>query len=98
MRLASHSQHNTPYWRIWGASPLFFSCAQLGAQLNTAGNQFYGLAVGGALMISAMSVGSISGAALNFAVWFGAIVAAWIDDDGVQSKHAWIYVIAPALG
>ncbi len=49
-------------------------------------------------MISAICIGAITGSALNFAVWFGAIVSAWIDDDRIQTEYAWIYIIAPALG
>ncbi len=78
--------------------PIVRSTQHNATQPNTAGNQFYGLAIGGALMISSMSLGPITGSALNFAVWFGAIVSAWIDDDRIQCEYAWVYIIGPAFG
>ena len=59
----------------------------------TAGNSFYGLAIGFTVMAGAFSVGSISGAAFNPAVALGICamgLSAW--------SNLWIYLVANLAG
>jgi aquaporin Z len=58
----------------------------------TAGNSFYGLAIGMTVMAGAFSVGDISGAAFNPAVAIGAAVIGLI-----SWANLWIYLIANLL-
>jgi aquaporin Z len=59
---------------------------------DTAGNSFYGLAIGFTVFAGAMSVGGISGGAFNPAVGIGHDVWAqnWSD--------IWIYIVGPLVG
>jgi aquaporin Z len=60
---------------------------------GTAGNSFYGLAIGMTVMAGAFSVGNISGGAFNPAVAVGITmmgVAAW--------SNIWVYLVANFLG
>lgn len=60
---------------------------------GTEGNSFYGLAIGGTVLVGAITVGWVSGAAFNPAIALGASITgvlAW--------SHYWIYIVAPLLG
>jgi len=60
---------------------------------GTAGNSFYGLAIGMTVMTGAFAVGSISGGAFNPAVAIGVTamgLLAW--------SNLWIYLVANLLG
>ncbi len=60
---------------------------------GTAGNSFYGLAIGMTLMTGAFAVGNISGGAFNPAVALGISVmglSAWV--------NIWIFLVADLLG
>lgn len=60
---------------------------------GTEGNSFYGLAIGGTVVVGAFVVGNVSGAAFNPAIALGASITgvlAW--------SHYWIYVVAALLG
>ena len=60
---------------------------------DTAGNSFYGLAIGFTVLVGAFSVGNISGAAFNPAVAVGISVM------GLSSwPNVWIYLIADFIG
>jgi aquaporin Z len=60
---------------------------------DTAGNSFYGLAIGFTVLVGAFSVGSISGGAFNPAVAVG------ISALGLSSwANIWIYVVADFAG
>ena len=60
---------------------------------STAGNSYYGLAIGFTVMSGAFAVGSISGAAFNPAVAIG------ISFMGLSSwANIWIYLVATLLG
>jgi aquaporin Z len=60
---------------------------------DTAGNSFYGLAIGFTVAAGAFAVGSVSGGAFNPAVALGATVM------GVFSwSHIWIYFLANFAG
>ncbi|CAD5142192.1 MULTISPECIES: MIP/aquaporin family protein [unclassified Microbacterium] len=60
---------------------------------DTAGNSFYGLAIGATVFVGAATVGSISGGGFNPAVALGLSVSghfAW--------SSLWLYIVAPAAG
>jgi aquaporin Z len=62
----------------------------------TAGNSYYGLAIGFTVMAAAYAVGAISGGAFNPAVGLGpAVVHA---AGGNPIGHAWLYLVGPLLG
>lgn len=56
---------------------------------GTAGNSFYGLAIGGTVMVGAFSVGSISGAVFNPAVAIGVATMGLVGWGGL-----WVYLVA----
>lgn len=60
---------------------------------GTAGNSFYGLAIGFAVVIGAISVGWISGGAFNPAIALGASVLG-----AFKWANLWIYLVADFLG
>lgn len=64
---------------------------------NTAGNSYYGFAIGGTVLACAAAAGGISGGAFNPAVGVGPAVAVFIHGGGFPS-HAWIYLVGPCLG
>src|ERR1700677_753346 len=60
---------------------------------DTAGNSFYGLAIGFTVVVGAFAVGGISGGAFNPAVATGASIL------GILSwSHPWFYLLAALLG
>lgn len=63
----------------------------------TAGNSYYGLAIGFTLMVGAFAVGGVSGGALNPAVGTGPILVDTLMGDGSMS-NLWIYLVGPVLG
>ncbi|MGH7763485.1 MAG: MIP/aquaporin family protein [Candidatus Dormibacteraceae bacterium] len=63
----------------------------------TAGNSFYGLAIGFTVAVGAFAVGPISGAAFNPAVGIGATAVAAVAGHGDWS-HLWLYVVGPLVG
>jgi aquaporin Z len=67
------------------------------ATRETAGNSYYGLAIGFTVAAGAFAVGPVSGAALNPAVAFGATLVASVSGRGGWSD-LWIYVVAPLAG
>jgi aquaporin Z len=67
------------------------------ASKETAGNSFYGLAIGMTVAAGAFAVGPISGAAFNPAVGFGATVVAAFAGHGNWSD-LWLYVVGPLAG
>lgn len=60
---------------------------------GTAGNSFYGLAIGMTVMTGAFAVGGISGGAFNPAVAIGAVVMGLFD-----SSNLWIHLVADFAG
>jgi aquaporin Z len=60
---------------------------------GTAGNSFYGLAIGFTVIVGAISVGWISGGAFNPAIALGATVFG-----AFKWSHIWIYLVADFLG
>ncbi|MGH7850942.1 MAG: aquaporin, partial [Thermodesulfobacteriota bacterium] len=60
---------------------------------NTAGNSFYGLAIGFTVVIAAYSAGAISGGAFNPAIALGITVM------GISAvTNIWIFLVANFLG
>src|ERR1700682_3934769 len=60
---------------------------------GTEGNSFYGLAIGFLVLVGAISVGWVSGAAFNPAIALGASVLG-----AFNWSHTWIYLLADFLG
>ena len=91
------------YWYTAVAAELVFTAALVLVVLNvaatkeTAGNSYYGLAIGFTVAAGAFSVGPISGAAFNPAVAFGATAGAALFEHGSWSD-LWIYLAGPLLG
>ena len=76
---------------------LVFVVLETATNKATAGNSFYGLAIGGTVMVGAWSMGAISGGAFNPAV---GIAPAFVE---IVTGHpfagaVWIYLVAPLLG
>jgi aquaporin Z len=67
------------------------------ATKQTAGNSFYGLAIGFTVAAGAFVVGPISGAAFNPAVGLSATLAGAVFASGSWSD-AWLYVVGPLVG
>ena len=64
---------------------------------KTAGNSFYGLAIGFTVMVGAFAAGGISGGAFNPAVGLGPNISQALLGAG-SIGHTWLYVVGPALG
>jgi aquaporin Z len=63
----------------------------------TAGNSFYGLAIGFTVVVGAFAGGPISGGAFNPAVGLGpAIIHGLIGSGSIG--HVWLYIIGPGVG
>ncbi|HKV87067.1 MAG TPA: aquaporin [Candidatus Dormibacteraeota bacterium] len=85
------------------AAEVVFTAALVTVVLNvaatreTAGNSFYGLAIGFTVAAGAFAVGPISGAAFNPAVALGATVVAAIANHS-SLGYLWLYVVGPLAG
>ncbi len=64
---------------------------------GTAGNSFYGLAIGFTVMVGAFAGGPISGGAFNPAVGIGPILFAAIAGGG-SLANLWYYIVGPCVG
>lgn len=64
---------------------------------NTAGNSYYGFAIGGTVLACAAGAGGISGGAFNPAVGVGPAIASLLTGSGFPG-HTWIYIVGPFLG
>jgi aquaporin Z len=105
--LSGHSPGIHPgagvYWYSALAAEVAFTAALVLVVLNvaatreTAGNSYYGLAIGFTVATGAFTVGPISGAAFNPAVAFGATLGAALFAHGGWSD-LWIYIAGPLLG
>lgn len=62
----------------------------------TAGNSYYGLAIGFTVVVGAFAVGAISGGAFNPAVGLGPAIVHGIA--GGPVGHVWLYLVGPLLG
>jgi aquaporin Z len=91
------------YWYSALAAEIVFTTALVVVVLNvaatreTAGNSYYGLAIGFTVGAGAFAVGPISGAAFNPAVGFSATLGAALFAHGGWSD-LWIYIVGPLTG
>lgn len=91
------------YWYSALAAEVVFTVALVLVVLNvaatkqTAGNSYYGLAIGAIVAAGAFVVGPISGAAFNPAVGVGATVASGLFAHGGWSD-LWLYLAGPLGG
>ena len=91
------------YWYTAVAAELVFTAALVLVVLNvaatkeTAGNSYYGLAIGFTVAVGAFTVGPISGAAFNPAVGIGATIVSAFSSQGTWTD-LWIYLAGPLLG
>lgn len=89
------------YWAL--VAEVLFSAALVLVVLNvaatkeTAGNSYYGIAIGFTVAAGAFVVGPISGAAFNPAVGFAATLGAALFGHGTWSD-LWIYLVGPLGG
>jgi aquaporin Z len=72
---------------------LVYTVLNVATARGTEGNSFYGLAIGGIVLVGAFAVGGISGAAFNPAIALGASVTGLF-----KWSHYWIYVLADLVG
>ena len=68
------------------------------ANEETAGNSYFGLAIGFVVMSGAFAAGDISGGAFNPAVGIGPAITAAITGDAGHLAGSWIYLVGPGLG
>jgi aquaporin Z len=91
------------YWQSALAAEIVFTTALVLVVLNvaaikeTAGNSYYGLAIGFTVAGGIFAVGPISGAAFNPAVGFSATLAGVLFSNGTWSD-LWIYLVGPFAG
>lgn len=64
---------------------------------RSAGNSYFGLAIGFTITAAAFAGGGISGGAFNPAVGVGTILVSAVAGGG-SFAHAWLYVVGPLLG
>jgi len=64
----------------------------------TAGNSYYGLAIGFTVFTGAVAVGGVSGGAFNPAVGLGANLIDAMLGDGGTIANAWLYLVGPLTG
>ena len=72
---------------------LAYTVLNVATAQGTEGNSFYGLAIGGIVVVGAYAVGGISGGGFNPAIALGASITGLF-----QWSHYWIYLIAPLMG
>ena len=90
-------------WRSAVAAEILFTTALVLVVLNvaatkeTAGNSYYGLAIGFTVAAGVFVVGPVSGGAFNPAVGFAATLGAVLFLHGTWSD-LWIYVVGPLAG
>jgi len=91
------------HWQAAVAAEILFTTALVLVVLNvaatkeTAGNSYYGLAIGFTVAVGAFVVGPVSGAAFNPAVGFSATLGAALFSHGTWSD-LWIYIVGPFAG
>jgi aquaporin Z len=91
------------YWYSAVSAEIIFTAAlalvvmNVAATKETAGNSYYGLAIGFTVACGAFVAGPISGAAFNPAVAFSATLRAALFANGTWSE-LWIYIVGPLAG
>lgn len=76
---------------------LVYTVIQVATTKSAMGNQYFGLAIGLALLVGASAGGSISGGAFNPAVGLGP----WLynlEDLASNTSSAWLYLLGPLVG
>lgn len=64
---------------------------------KSAGNSYFGLAIGFTVVVGALAVGGISGGAFNPAIGTGPALARYLFD-GAPPVNMWIHIVGPFLG
>jgi aquaporin Z len=72
---------------------LTYTVLNVATARGTEGNSFYGLAIGGAVLVGAFAVGGVSGGAFNPAIALGASVTGLF-----KWSNYWVYLVAELLG
>ena len=72
---------------------LTYTVLNVATARGTEGNSFYGLAIGGTVLVGAFAVGGVSGGAFNPAIAFGDSVTGLF-----KWSNIWVYLIAELLG
>lgn len=83
---------------ILGTFALAYVVLNVATAKGTAGNSFYGLAIGFTVMAMAVAVGGISGGAFNPAVGVGRVIADTLVGSGNTLGSVWIYIVGPLVG
>lgn len=83
---------------LLGTFALAYVVLNVATATATAGNSFYGLAIGFTVMSMAVAVGGISGGAFNPAVGIGRNIADELVGAGNKINNVWIYIVGPLLG
>ncbi len=83
---------------LLGTFALAYVVLNVATATATAGNSFYGLAIGFTVMSMAVAIGGISGGAFNPAVGIGRNFADQMVGAGKDISHVWIYIVGPLLG
>jgi aquaporin Z len=65
---------------------------------STAGNSYYGLAIGFTILVASFVGGEISGGAFNPAVGTGPILVEIIIGEGSTLTNLWYYIVGPIIG
>ena len=81
-----------------GTFALAYVVLNVATSKDTAGNSYYGLAIGFTVTSMAIALGGISGGAFNPAVGIGRNLADSIVGEGGNITHVWIYIIGPLIG
>lgn len=97
-----HPSGGVSVWAALAAEVIFTGALvtvvlNVAATRETAGNSFYGLAIGFTVAAGAFAVGPISGAAFNPAVGIAATAVAAVTGHGDWS-NVWLYVAGPLAG
>lgn len=90
------------WWRATLAEAVFtfllvFTVCQVALPKKVEGNQFFGLAIGLTVVVGALAIGNISGAALNPAVGVGPLLFD-IVNIGDHMSDISLYLVGPLLG
>jgi aquaporin Z len=72
---------------------LTYTVLNVATARGTEGNSFYGLAIGGMVLVGAFAVGSVSGGAFNPAIALGASVTGLF-----KWSNYWVYLLAELVG
>ena len=83
---------------LLGTFALAYVVLNVATAKGTAGNSYYGLAIGFTVMAMAVAMGGISGGAFNPAVGIGRGIGNLIVGSGQHISKVWIYIVGPLIG